>query len=77
MPFFSDKGKFLLDVDHIPAIGYPKIFGKSWPVMAYEFMFRNRSTSKWPSKKLINKIIENGCHLVPKEARSGTDEGPR
>ena len=77
MPFFSDKGTFLLAVDHIPAIKYPKIFGKSWPVLAYEFMFRNRSTSKWPSKKLIDKIIENGCHLVPKMAKSETNMRPR
>lgn len=33
-----------------------------WPTQAREWIKRPR---RWPSQKLVNKIIQNGCHLVP------------
>lgn len=33
-----------------------------WPTQAREWIKRSRL---WPSQNLVNKIIQNGCHLVP------------
>jgi len=37
---------------------------KSWPSEAYEYVYRNRLYG-WPKKDLLDKIIQNGCHVVP------------
>lgn len=36
----------------------------SWPEIAREWRYRERKYG-WPSMKLISKIIDGGCHLVP------------
>ncbi|KAL9969837.1 hypothetical protein ACROYT_G022103, partial [Oculina patagonica] len=38
---------------------------KEWPSCAKEWPTRDR-TSGWPSKQLIEKVTQNGCHVVPK-----------
>lgn len=33
-----------------------------WPLQAKEWIRRPRL---WPSQKLVNEIVQNGCHVVP------------
>ena len=37
---------------------------KSWPLIASEWLIRNRKLS-WPSKTVIELIKSHGCHFVP------------
>lgn len=37
---------------------------KCWPIIANEWLLRTRTFS-WPSQKIIDKIRDLGCHLVP------------
>ncbi|KXJ18878.1 Protein MB21D2 [Exaiptasia diaphana] len=46
---------------------------QAWPTCALNWTVRDRS-SGWPSKELIDKVIEDGCHLVPKYDPSGRKE---
>ncbi|XP_071175849.1 uncharacterized protein [Mytilus edulis] len=45
---------------------------KKWPRIAAEFENRNRCF-KWPSKMLVDHIIESGCHVVPKSSAENQD----
>lgn len=38
---------------------------KEWPSCAKEWCTRDRP-SRWPSQELIKKVIQDGCHIVPK-----------
>ena len=44
------------------------LFCPEWP-QHISNAFRKRSR-KWPSKKLINEVIEQGCYVIPKGHRS-------
>ena len=45
---------------------------KEWPSCAKEWPSRDRP-SGWPSQKLIDKVMQDGCHVVPKFEASGKD----
>ena len=49
--------------DHVPCIKL-----HAWPSIGHEWKTRDR---KWTEPELIETIIQNGCHLVPKTSPGG------
>ena len=50
-------------VDIVPALKAP-----GWPMVAQEWIGRKR---KWPSQKVIDRILQEGFHLVVKAPKNG------
>ncbi|CAH1785703.1 unnamed protein product [Owenia fusiformis] len=57
---YTTLGKASVYIDHVPAISV-----YLWPVDGLEFFFR-KTSSGWPCKKLLQKIVSSGCHVVPR-----------
>ncbi|CAF1603215.1 unnamed protein product, partial [Didymodactylos carnosus] len=57
----TDEEGSILDVltDYVEAVRYPY-----WPIIANEWSTRQRQ-SNWPSDELIQRIVSDGCSLVP------------
>lgn len=51
-----EKVKFGMDI-------VPALKTRGWPEVAREWISRER---KWPSPDIVNKVIQEGCHLVVK-----------
>lgn len=45
---------------------------KTWPTCASKWSLRDRP-SGWPSRELIDEVVQGGCHLVPKYDPLGKD----
>ena len=56
-------------IDMVFAVPYPL----PWPEIAKEWITRKRP-SGWPSQKLVNDVVADGCTLVPKGSTGSTKE---
>ena len=62
----NNFNKNFISVDNVPCFYCP-----FWPNIAAEWYERDRL---WPSKKEIQKIVNNGCHVVAKSNTINSDE---
>ena len=68
---FSQKGRHLFLTEDV-SMSVPC---KEWPSCAKDWPTRERP-SGWPSQKLIDKVTQDGCHVVPKfDASEKSSEG--
>lgn len=58
-PFTNNKHLFLVEDVSL------SVLCKTWPKCASKWSLREKK-SGWPTKELIEKVIADGCHLVPK-----------
>ena len=62
----NNFNKNIISIDNVPCFYCP-----FWPNIAIEWYERDRL---WPSKKEIQKIVKNGCHVVAKSNTVNSDE---
>ena len=56
----QERVKFGMDI-------VPALKTRGWPAVAMEWISRER---KWPSPEIVNKVIQEGCHLVVKPPKT-------